>query len=46
MRKLLIVKPEIVNQSLSVAPILLDLYPTFEVDFAIEKFFHVLSRIG
>ena len=43
---LFVVEPEIVDESLSVAPALFDLDPAFEVDAAAEKALHVLPRIG
>ena len=42
---LFVVEPEIVDESLSVAPALFDLYPAVEIDFAHEEALHILARL-
>ena len=42
---LFVVEPEIVYESLSVAPALFDLYPAVEIDFAHEEALHILTRL-
>ena len=41
---LFVVEPEIVDESLSVAPALFDLDPAVEIDFAHKEAFHILAR--
>ena len=41
---LFVVEPEIVHESLSVAPALFDLHPAVEIDFAHEEALHILAR--
>lgn len=37
------IKSEIMNNTVAVAPVLFDLYPTGKIDFAFEKSFKILS---